>query len=282
MDVAARNVVERGRTRTGVDTCVRLVRRTGALIVVHVGAIGALVVGASLVDWLVFAVAAYARGLVVTVGYHRYFAHRSFKTSRVGQFVLGTLCCVNLQNGPLWWAAHHRQHHRHSDDPDDVHSPVQGGFLWGHCGWLFGTLEDPDWRLVRDLRRFPELVWLDRLWLLPPLAVAAVCWLVGGWATVCVGFCLSAVVIFHMTFAVNSVGHLVGSRRYPTRDRSRNSFILAVLTLGDGWHNNHHHYPNAAQAGFFWWQLDASFRFIRLLEWVGLVWGVRRVPTHKK
>ena len=270
------------RRRSPAAVGYQVVCRTGPLVVVHLGAMAAVLTTPVLLDWVVFAVALYARGLITTIGYHRYFAHRSFKTSRAGQFVLACLCCCNVQNGPLWWAAHHRRHHKHSDTPEDVHSPIQGGFFWAHVGWLFATLESPGRDTVKDLRRFRELRWLERVWLLPPLLAALACWLVGGWSMLCIGFCLSAVVTFHMSFAVNSVAHLMGSRRYDTPDTSRNSLILAVLTLGEGWHNNHHHYPHTAQAGFFWWEIDASFRLIRLLEKVGLVWGVRRVPAHKR
>ena len=215
------------------------------------------------------------------MGYHRYFSHRSFKTSRAGQFLIACLCCTNLQRGPLWWAAVHRHHHRHSDGRADPHSPVRGGFLWAYATWMFSTLEQPDWGSVRDLSRYPELVWLERLWLVPGLLLAGLFYLMGGWGTVCLDFCLTAVAALHGASVINSLGHLVGSRRYATPDHSRNSLLLALLTFGDGWHNNHHHYPHAAQAGFFRGELDGSFRLIRLLERVGLVWDVRRVPPNK-
>jgi stearoyl-CoA desaturase (delta-9 desaturase) len=254
---------------------------TAPMVLVHVLALGALLTGATWTDWAVFAVLAYVRGLFVTVGYHRFFAHRSFKTSRALQFLIGFFCCANLQQGPLWWAAHHRDHHKHSDGASDVHSPYHGGFFWAYCGWLFASVDDDRQDRVRDWRRFPELVWLERFWQLPGLLLAVLFWWVGGWGLLCVGFCLSAVVTFQLTFVVNTVGHLIGTRRYPTPDHSTNSWLLAAVTLGDGWHNNHHHYPHAAQAGFFWWEIDASYRVIRLLERLGVVWDVRRVPDHK-
>lgn len=261
--------------------CYHSARGTWPLILVHLAAAGALITGASRLDCLLFPAFMVVRGLTTTVAYHRFFAHRSFKTSRAFQFALACLCCTALQRGPLWWAAIHRHHHRHSDGDSDVHSPVRGGFLWAYGGWMFATLEEPDWGRVRDLLRFPELVWLERFWLLPPILAAAACWLVGGWGTVCVCFCLSAVVALHGASAVNTLGHLVGTRRYATADRSRNSFLLAAVTFGDGWHNNHHHYPHAARAGFFWWEIDGGYRLIRLLELCGVVWGVRQVPAHK-
>jgi len=268
------------RRRSLFVTIVRHVWELAPMGLVHIGAVAGLVIGGTWGDWLLLPVLMYVRGAISTIGYHRYFAHRSFKTSRVAQFILGCLCCANLQQGPIWWALYHRQHHRHSDDADDPHSPHHGGFLWAYCGWLFVPLE-PDWRGVSDLRRYPELLWLERFWQVPGVLLAALSWWVGGWSFLCIGFCMSAVAIFHMTFVVNSLGHLIGSRRYPTKDHSRNSWPLAALSLGDGWHNNHHHYPHAAQAGFFWWEIDGAYRVIRFLEWLGIVWGVRRVPPHK-
>lgn len=250
------------------------------MVLVHIGAAAIVLTGGTWTDWCLLPVIASCRGLLVTIGYHRYFSHRSFKTSRVAQFLLGFFCCSNFQQGPLWWAVYHRRHHRHSDEIGDPHSPYHGGFWWAYCGWLFIPLE-PDWRTVSDLRRYPEMAWLERCWQLPGLFLAGLSWWVGGWSFLCVGFCLSAVIVFQLTFAVNTLAHLIGSRRYPTADHSRNSFLLAMVTLGDGWHNNHHHYPHAAQAGFFWWEIDPSFALIRMMEWLGIVWDVRRVPSHR-
>jgi stearoyl-CoA desaturase (delta-9 desaturase) len=250
------------------------------LLLVHVGALAIVVTGSTWVDWALLPAIIYVRGIFQTVGYHRYFSHRSFRTSRAVQFLLGCFCCANLQQGPLWWAVYHRHHHKHSDDSGDPHSPFHGGFWWAYCGWLFVPLA-PDWRTVNDLRRYPELRWLERFWHVPGLLVAGLFWWVGGWGSLCVGFCLSAVVVFHGTFAVNTFAHLVGSRRYATTDHSRNSFVLAALTMGDGWHNNHHRFPHAAQAGIRWYEIDGAFRLICLLERLGLVWNVRRVPAHE-
>jgi stearoyl-CoA desaturase (delta-9 desaturase) len=250
------------------------------MILVHLCLLGLPFVSGDWRLWAVFPFLVVARGLMVTVGYHRYFAHRSFRTSRVFQFILGVLCCVNLQQGPLWWAIFHRRHHRHSDALGDPHSPFHGGFWWAYCGWLFIPL-DPDWESVRDLRKYPELGWLERFWQIPGIAVGGLAWWIGGWDVFCVWFCLSAVAVFQLSFVVNTVAHLVGSRRYETGDHSRNSFLLAMLTMGDGWHNNHHHYPHSAQAGFFWWEIDPAFRTIKLLERLGIVWDVRGVPEHK-
>ena len=259
----------------------RSVQGTWFLVLIHVGAVACFWSSPSGLDCWVAALLIPVRGLITTIAYHRYFAHRSFKTSRTVQFILACFCCTNVQRGPLWWAAIHRHHHRHSDGAADPHSPVQGGFVWAFCGWMFATLEEPNWDHVRDLRQFPELVWLERCWLVPPALLTAACWLLGGWGTLCMCFCVPAIAALHGASFVNTLGHLVGSRRYATPDRSRNSWLLAFVSFGDGWHNNHHHYPHAAQAGFFWWETDVSYRLINLLARCGLVWGVRVVPPHK-
>jgi stearoyl-CoA desaturase (delta-9 desaturase) len=259
------------RARLSWAVLLRHALNLSPMVLVHAGALAAFFVDTSRRDWLLLPLLIYARGLAVTVGYHRYFAHRSFKTSRVTQFVLGCLCCANLQQGPLWWATYHRHHHRHSDGPADAHSPFHGGFWWAYCGWLFVLLAGADPRRVRDLFRYPELVWLERAWQLPGLALAGLSWWAGGWGLLCAGFCLSALASFRLTFVVNTAGHLIGWRRCPTPDRSRNSFLLAALSLGDGWHNHHHHYPHAAQSGFFRGEIDGSYKVMCRLERLGLV-----------
>lgn len=232
--------------------------------------------------WSVLAVFAVTRvsGLGVTVGLHRYFSHHAFKTTRWFQFVLGVMGCTALQKGPLWWAAHHRLHHRHSDREHDPHSPVLGGFLHGHMGWLFSQdLMHPDPALTRDLAKYPELVWLDRLWMVPGLLLAAACYAALGVEGLVYGYCLGVVLIFQITFAVNSVGHLWGPRRFETGEGSRNNPVLGYLAMGDGWHNNHHRAPSSARHGFAWYELDTSYRFICLLRMVGLAWGVKQPPA---
>ena len=246
------------------------------LALVHVGVVAMFWTGGSWLEWALLPAAIYFRGIFQSVGYHRYFSHRSFKTSRPVQFLMGFFCCANLQQGPLWWAVYHRHHHKHSDREGDPHSPFHGGFWWAYCGWLFVPLA-PDWRAVNDLRRYPELVWRERFWQLPGVLVAGLFWCIGGWSMVCIDFCLSAVIVFHLTFVVNTFGHLIGSRRYDTPDSSRNSFLLACLPQGDGWHNNHHQHQHAAQAGIRWYEIDGAFRLICLLERLGIVWNVRRV-----
>ncbi len=233
--------------------------------------------------WSLVAVIVVTRftGLGVTVGLHRYFSHRAFKTSRWFQFVLAIAGCTALQKGPLWWAAHHRLHHRHSDHPEDPHSPVVDGFWYGHVGWLFSNdLIHPDQKLVRDWLRYPELVWLDRLWMIPGVLLAAACYAILGMEGLIYGFCLSVVFVFQVTFAVNSIGHLFGPQRFETGEGSRNNLLLGYLAMGDGWHNNHHRAPSSARHGFAWYELDMSFMAIKLFAKLGLVWGIRTPPSE--
>jgi stearoyl-CoA desaturase (delta-9 desaturase) len=235
-------------------------------------------------SWTGLAVAVslyYARMFFLTAGFHRYFAHRSYKTSRPVQFILalgGTLC---LQKGVLWWAANHRLHHRFSDRPGDVHSPVQRGLWWSHVGWILSSQHEPtEWKMIPDFARYPELRWLNRHFLLPPLTLASVLFLVdGAWALVW-GFFVSTTLLWHGTFIVNSLAHLVGRKRYQTRDESRNNLTIALATMGEGWHNNHHHYPGAANQGFFWWEIDMSYYLLCALSGLGLIWDVRRPPRR--
>lgn len=212
----------------------------------------------------------------IVAGYHRYFSHRSFKTSRAGQFVLAWLGTAAMQNGPLWWASWHRTHHRFSDGPRDPHSPVQRGVLYAHIGWVLdGSHDHPDLSNVRDLSRYPELRWLDRWKWLPVITHAVIVLVVFGLPGLLWVFALPTTVAFHAPLLVNSLAHVWGTRRHATRDGSRNNFWLAVLTLGDGWHNNHHHSPRSARAGEVWWEIDPAYGTLRALAAVGLVWDVR-------
>ncbi|MCX5731894.1 MAG: acyl-CoA desaturase [Deltaproteobacteria bacterium] len=217
----------------------------------------------------------------ITAGFHRYFSHRAFRTSRGFQLVLAVLGTLSVQKGVLWWAAHHRDHHRYSDGPRDVHSPVQRGFWWSHVGWILAARYDktrPE--RVKDLLRFPELQWLDRWGIGVPLALAGALFAGGGMPGLLWGFFVPVVICWHVTFAINSVAHVLGSRRYPTADDSRNNPLLALLTMGEGWHNNHHFYASSANQGWFWWELDLSYLALRALAAVGLVWELRTPPPH--
>jgi stearoyl-CoA desaturase (Delta-9 desaturase) len=184
------------------------------------------------------------------------------------------------QKGPLWWAAHHREHHRWSDQPEDVHSPVQRGFWWSHIGWIMSRQYDRT-RLdkVRDLARYPELRWLDRFHVVPAIAYAAALWAVGGAPALLWGYFVSTVLLWHGTFLVNSLAHVIGRRRYETADASKNSAIIAVLTLGEGWHNNHHHYQSTANQGWFWWEVDVTYYALRALAALGVVRDLRLPPA---
>ena len=230
--------------------------------------------------WGALAAALYAvRMYALTAGYHRYFSHRTYRTSRAFQLVLALVGGTAAQRGALWWAAHHRDHHRHSDEAEDVHSPLRRGFLWSHVGWILSRRHHAT-KLdrVKDLARFPELRFLDRHHYLPPAALALALFLAGGWPALLWGFFVSTVVLWHATFAINSVAHLLGRRRYETGEGSRNSLGLALVTFGEGWHNNHHFYPMSTRQGFFWWELDLSFLALRALEAVGAVRDLRTAP----
>jgi len=225
----------------------------------------------------------YARMFGITAGYHRYFAHRAYRTSRPFQFALAWLGASASQKGALWWAAHHRDHHRYSDTEDDIHSPLVGGFWWSHVGWIVDKgYEGTNLDRVKDLSKYPELMWLERNWWVPPVTLAAVLFAAGGWPAMLWGFFLSTTALWHGTFVINSLAHVIGTRRYETSDGSRNSFALAVVTMGEGWHNNHHFYPGTANQGFFWWEWDPSYYILRALSALGLVWDLRTPPPKVK
>ncbi|MFO0581122.1 MAG: acyl-CoA desaturase [Anaeromyxobacter sp.] len=225
----------------------------------------------------------YVRMFGITAGYHRYFSHRAYRTSRAFQFALAWLGATASQKGALWWAAHHRDHHRYSDTEDDIHSPLVGGFVWSHVGWIVDRgYEGTNYDRVKDLAKYPELMWIERHWWVPPATLAVGLFLAGGWAWVLWGFFLSTTVLWHGTFVINSLAHVIGSRRYETTDGSRNSFVLALVTMGEGWHNNHHFYPGTANQGFFWWEWDPSYYVLRGLAALGLVWDLRTPPLKVK
>ncbi len=252
-------------------------------VFLHLACLSVLFTGAPLAAIGLAAFTYFIRMFGITGAYHRYFAHRSYKTSRPVQFFLACLGCSAMQKGPLWWAAHHREHHRYSDTESDPHSPHATSFWWSHVGWILSSdHEQVPHYAIRDWSQYPELRWLDRHHWIPGLVLAVLCWLfglatgVGAWACLVWGFLISTVLLYHAVFSVNSLCHLFGSRRYDTRDDSRNNLLVAILTLGEGWHNNHHHYQSSANQGFFWWEIDISYYLIRLFSLVGLVWDVRK------
>jgi stearoyl-CoA desaturase (delta-9 desaturase) len=216
----------------------------------------------------------------ITVGFHRYFAHRSFRTSRAFQFVLAFIGSTAMENGPIWWASWHRRHHQHGDTRADPHSPRFFPFWYAHVTWVFDPKNDTfDASNVRDLTRFPELCLLDRFTWAPLVTWGLLCYAIAGTAGVVWGFVVSTIAVNHATFCINSLAHVWGSRRYDTADSSRNNAPLAVLTLGEGWHNNHHFYMSSARQGFFWWELDVSFYTLKVLAWLRIVEGVRVPPA---
>ncbi|HUY27915.1 MAG TPA: acyl-CoA desaturase [Candidatus Binataceae bacterium] len=261
---------------------------------IHLMCLGVIWVGWSPVAAAVAAAFYFIRMFAITGFYHRYFSHRSFRTSRAAQFGFALLGATCVQRGPLWWASHHRMHHQRSDEPGDVHSPRQQGFIWSHMGWItseanFGT----DLKIVHDLAGYPELRFLDRFDVLVPIITGFAMFGLGamleylwpglhtsGAQMLIWGFFISSVALLHGTFTINSLAHVFGRRRYETGDDSRNSFALALLTLGEGWHNNHHHYPAAVRQGFFWWEIDITYYALRALAAVGIIWDLRPVPEH--
>jgi len=230
----------------------------------------------------------------ITGVYHRYFSHRTYQTSRVFQFVLGFLGATSAQKGPIWWASHHRHHHRHSDTPEDVHSPVINGIYYAHIGWVLSPqFVETKTELVKDLLKFPELRWLDRFYGIPPLLLAVGTFTLGvllnynypslgtsGFQMLVWGFFVSTVLLYHGTFCINSFTHLIGKRRFQTADDSRNNWLLALITLGEGWHNNHHRYPGSERQGMYWWEIDISHYIVVILAKLGLVWDVRTYPER--
>jgi stearoyl-CoA desaturase (delta-9 desaturase) len=247
----------------------------------HAMCLGVFWVGWS---WTAVAVAGglyVVRMFSVTAFYHRYFSHRTFTTSRVAQFAFAVLGASCSQRGPLWWAAHHRRHHKHSDTPEDVHSPRHHGLWWAHMGWITAPANFPtDFSQIPDLAKYRELRFLDRFDVLVPLALAVTLFLLGGAQLLIWGFFVSTVVLFHCTCFINSLAHLMGRRRYTTEDDSRNSLVLALVTFGEGWHNNHHRYPGATRQGHRWWEIDLTFYGLWLLSRLGVIWDLHPVPSR--
>lgn len=248
-------------------------------LALHVLPFLAIWTGTNPIDWVVCVALYFGRMLMVTAGYHRYFSHRTYKTSRVFQFVIAFWAMTSSQKGALWWGAHHRNHHKYSDLPWDVHSPIQRGFWYSHVGWLMdrGT-EVTDYKRIADFAKYPELVWLNKNWLVPPVTLGVTVFLLLGWSGLLIGFFLSTVLLWHGTFTINSLSHVFGRRRFATEDTSRNNWFLALLTLGEGWHNNHHHYMSSTRQGFYWWEIDIAYYFLKALSMVGIVWDLRPVP----
>lgn len=268
--------------------------RTIPFFALHLICFGVIWVGWSPIA-VATAVALYViRMFAITGFYHRYFSHRAFKTNRFWQFLFAALGSAAVQRGPLWWAAHHRHHHRHSDKEHDVHSPHTHGLLWSHMLW-FTTASNyaTQMKEVKDLAKYPELRWIDRFDVALPALLAVAMFGFGaglnllwpglgtsGLQMLIWGFFISTVVLFHGTCTINSLSHMIGRARYKTGDHSRNSWLLAIITLGEGWHNNHHYYPATARQGFFWWELDITYYTLRAMAALGMIWDLKPLPDH--
>jgi stearoyl-CoA desaturase (delta-9 desaturase) len=270
--------------------------RTLPFIAVHLACFGVIWVGVSAFA-VGIAVALYAiRMFAITGFYHRYFSHRAFCTSRAVQFTFALIGTTSVQRGPLWWAAHHRNHHRFADGDRDPHSPLRLGFLRSHLGWFLTARGfRTDWKVIRDLSSFPELRVLDRFDILMPVVLATALFFLGSYLhsahpqlgtsalqLVVWGFCISTVALFHATFMINSLAHRFGSRRFSTHDESRNNWLLALITFGEGWHNNHHRFPGAARQGLRWWECDLTFYLLSLMSLLGLIHDLKPYPASMR
>lgn len=257
--------------------------------------------GSTAFDWVLCFFLYFFRMFWITGGYHRYFAHKTYQTSRVFQFIIAFFAQTSVQKGALWWAANHRIHHKHSDTEKDPHSNKIYGFFYSHIGWIIG----PDYKetrldLIRDFAGFKELRWLNKNYLFPPLVMIIAVFLMGGYinggngfilnkafvyggfSALVVGFFTSTILLFHGTFSINSLMHMIGKPRYESGDKSKNNFFLALITMGEGWHNNHHYFQSTVRQGFFWWEWDPTFYILKFLSWLGIVWDLRPVPKHVK
>lgn len=270
--------------------------RTMPFIAMHVACLAVIWVGWSPIAVAMALFLYLLRMFAITGFYHRYFSHRSFKTSRTVQFVFALIGAASAQRGPAWWAAHHRHHHATAEREDDPHSPVHHGLWWSHTGWFLSREHFPVRESrVRDWQSYPELRFLDRYDIILPAVLALGLYLLGAgleaWAPqlgtsggqmLVWGFFISTVVLYHGTFTINSLAHRWGTRRYDTPDNSRNNFLLAMLTLGEGWHNNHHHYPASVRQGFYWWEIDITYYLLRGMSAIGLIWDLKPVPVKRR
>ena len=250
-------------------------------VLVHLTCFAIFWVDVQPIDWIICGALYVIRMFGITAGFHRYFSHRSFKTSRAFQFFLAFLGQCSAQRAVLWWAAKHREHHKYSDTEKDIHSPVQHGFWYAHVLWIFSKRGlTVDYNGIKDFQKYPELAWLEKWERIPPIVLGVLVWLVAGWSGLIVGFFVSTVLLFHGTFTINSLSHVFGKQTYVTGDSSRNNLLLAIITLGEGWHNNHHHFPSATPQGFRWWQIDITYYILKVLSVFRIVWDLRLPPKH--
>lgn len=263
-------------------------------VLIHLACLSVFLVGYSPIAVGVCLAMFWLRMFAITAFYHRYFAHKAFKTSRRWQFVFAVLGNSAAQRGPLWWASHHRKHHKSSDREDDIHSPVVHGFWWSHLGWFTSDAGfKTDYSVIKDFAKYPELKFINRYDSLVPVLFALLMFGLGelllwvypesgtsGWQMLVWGFFISTVLLFHGTFTINSLGHVWGARRFKTPDQSRNNALLALVTLGEGWHNNHHRFAVSARQGFYWWEVDISYGLLKCLAWLGIVYDLNPVPER--
>lgn len=250
-------------------------------LLIHAGCVAAIWSGVTWQAIVLGIVLYWLRMFAIGAAYHRYFSHRAYSTGRAFQFILAVLAQSSAQKSVLWWAAKHRHHHLHSDTKQDVHSPRHKGFVYSHVGWIFARQHDAtDLLKVTDFASYPELMWLHKLEVLPAIMIAALCILVAGWAGLVVGFLWSTVLLYHATFCINSLAHVRGRKQYVTGDESRNNWLLALLTMGEGWHNNHHAYQSSARQGFRWWEMDVTYYVLVILSRFGIVWDLKVPPEQ--
>jgi len=280
---------EHGNVEDHVDLA-----RCISMIILHIGCLGVIWVGWS---WFAVTIAVllyFARMFAVTGFLHRYFSHRTFKTNRLMQFIFAVLASTAVQRGALWWASHHRKHHQESDTQNDVHSPHADSFIWSHIGWITSTKNfSTDYKRVRDFAKYPELVFLDRFDVLVPMLMGVGLYFIGElvgmtWPSLATagpqllvwGFFVSTTFLFHGTSTINSLAHIFGKQRFSTGDKSKNNFWLALITLGEGWHNNHHYYMHSARQGFYWWEIDPTYYGLRIMSWLGMIHDLKPVPQR--
>jgi stearoyl-CoA desaturase (Delta-9 desaturase) len=226
----------------------------------------------------------FVRAVGLPLAFHRYYAHRAFKMGRVTRFIWTFIGTAAMQKGPLWWAGHHVNHHKFADRDGDPHSPMVSGVYYAHLGWFLNDTKydrvEATNPVIRDFSTVPEIAFLDRFFGVPPLMMAVALYLAGGMPWVVWGFCLPTMTLAHATFAINSINHMFGSRRFETVDESRNNPLTAFFAAGEGWHNNHHRFQRAARNGFYWWEFDITWYVIRVMQAVGLAWDVQPVPKR--
>ena len=252
---------------------------TIAFVLVHLACIAAIWTGITWQSVAICVALYWLRIFFIGAGYHRYFSHRAYSTGRIFQLILAVGAQSTTQKSVLWWATQHRHHHLHSDTERDLHSPRQKGFLYSHVGWIFARRQDSlDLNKIADFARFPELMWLNRFEQVPAFVLAVLCYLAAGWPGLVVGFFWSTVLVYHSTFCINSLAHVHGRKRYVTGDDSRNNWLLAFFTMGEGWHNNHHAYQSSVRQGFKWWEYDLTYYVLKLLSWIRVVWDLKTPP----